>query len=160
VIICGHEPSNCPHFAQVLRGLIEAAVAAGREVVFDAENVQLHDLDTDQPHVTFRRERDEEEGWTPHQRTLVSHHSLRMVHLWSPEAGRLRCRLVALPNNQGLAVSPDGHYAGTPRVEQELIYVVRTEDAQEVLNPQEFAQKYGWSNDPGRVQEQQPVEAK
>jgi p-hydroxybenzoate 3-monooxygenase len=45
---------------EVLRDLIEAAVAAGREVVFEAHNVQLHDLDTGQPHVTFRGEGDEE----------------------------------------------------------------------------------------------------
>jgi p-hydroxybenzoate 3-monooxygenase len=46
---------------EVLRDLIEAAVAAGREVVFEADDVRLHDLDTDQPHVTFRHEGDEEE---------------------------------------------------------------------------------------------------
>jgi p-hydroxybenzoate 3-monooxygenase len=46
---------------EVLRDLIGAAAAAGREVVFEAENVQLHDLDTDQPHVTFRHEGDEHE---------------------------------------------------------------------------------------------------
>jgi p-hydroxybenzoate 3-monooxygenase len=46
---------------EVLRDLIEAAVAAGREVVFEAQEVRLHDLDTVQPRVTFRHEGDEEE---------------------------------------------------------------------------------------------------
>jgi p-hydroxybenzoate 3-monooxygenase len=46
---------------EVLRDLIEAACAAGREVVFEAHGVQLHDLDTDQPRVTFCHD-DCEEG--------------------------------------------------------------------------------------------------
>src|SRR5262249_17927381 len=46
---------------EVLRDLISAAVAAGREVVFEAHNVQLHDLDSCQPRVTFCHDgRDEE----------------------------------------------------------------------------------------------------
>jgi p-hydroxybenzoate 3-monooxygenase len=46
---------------EVLRDLIAAAVAAGRQVVFEAHDVQLHDLDTDHPRVTFRHDGDEEE---------------------------------------------------------------------------------------------------
>jgi p-hydroxybenzoate 3-monooxygenase len=46
---------------EVLRDLIAARVAAGRELLFDAHDVQLHDLDTDHPRVTYRHEgRDEE----------------------------------------------------------------------------------------------------
>jgi p-hydroxybenzoate 3-monooxygenase len=46
---------------EVLRDLIAAAVAAGRQVVFEAHDVQLHDLDTSHPRVTFRHDGDEEE---------------------------------------------------------------------------------------------------
>jgi p-hydroxybenzoate 3-monooxygenase len=46
---------------EVLRDLIEAAVAAGRPVVFEAQDVQLHDLDTCQPRVTFWHDGCEEE---------------------------------------------------------------------------------------------------
>jgi p-hydroxybenzoate 3-monooxygenase len=46
---------------EVLRDLIEAAVAAGRPIVFEAQNVQLHDLDTRQPRVTFCHDGREEE---------------------------------------------------------------------------------------------------
>jgi p-hydroxybenzoate 3-monooxygenase len=38
---------------EVLRDLIEAAIAARREVVFEARDVKLHDLDTQRPRVTF-----------------------------------------------------------------------------------------------------------
>jgi p-hydroxybenzoate 3-monooxygenase len=46
---------------EVLRDLIAAAVAADREVVFEAHDVQLHDLETREPWVTFRHEDYEEE---------------------------------------------------------------------------------------------------
>ena len=46
---------------EVLRDLIWTAVAAGREVVFEAHDVRLHDVDTDQPLVSFIRDGDEEE---------------------------------------------------------------------------------------------------
>jgi p-hydroxybenzoate 3-monooxygenase len=46
---------------EVLRDLIEAAVAAGRPIVFEAHDVQLHDLDTRQPRVTFCHDGREEE---------------------------------------------------------------------------------------------------
>jgi p-hydroxybenzoate 3-monooxygenase len=39
---------------EVLRDMIAAALAAGREVVFEAQEVHLHDFNTDHPRVTFR----------------------------------------------------------------------------------------------------------
>jgi p-hydroxybenzoate 3-monooxygenase len=46
---------------EVLRDLIVAASAAGRPIVFEAHDVQLHDLDTRQPRVTFCHDGSEEE---------------------------------------------------------------------------------------------------
>jgi p-hydroxybenzoate 3-monooxygenase len=46
---------------EVLRDLIAAAVSAGRQVVFEAHDVRLHDLDTHHPSVTFRHDGHEEE---------------------------------------------------------------------------------------------------
>jgi p-hydroxybenzoate 3-monooxygenase len=40
---------------EVLRDLIHAAEAAGREIVFEAQEVRLHDVDTRQPRVMFTR---------------------------------------------------------------------------------------------------------
>ncbi len=57
-----------------------------------------------------------------------------------------------LPNAQHLAVSPDGHYAGSPKIDQHLVYVVQTDAGQETLTPTQFAEKYGWRNDPAKVQ--------
>lgn len=50
-----------------------------------------------------------------------------------------------------LALSPDGHYRGGPNVEHELVYVVETDDGQQLLTPDEFAKKYSWQNDPARM---------
>ena len=50
-----------------------------------------------------------------------------------------------------LVVSADGHYRGPPQVEEEPVYVVQTDKGQHTLTPEEFAQKYGWKNDPERV---------
>jgi p-hydroxybenzoate 3-monooxygenase len=46
---------------EVLHDLIEAATAANREVVFEAGDVRLHDLDTEQPCVTFSMDGQEQE---------------------------------------------------------------------------------------------------
>ena len=36
-------------------------------------------------------------------------------------------------------------------LEEEFVYVVRTERGQETLTPAVFAQKYGWKNDPEKA---------
>jgi p-hydroxybenzoate 3-monooxygenase len=46
---------------EVLRDLIHAAESAGREIIFEAQNVRLHDIDTSHPRVTFTRRGETEE---------------------------------------------------------------------------------------------------
>jgi p-hydroxybenzoate 3-monooxygenase len=46
---------------EVLRDLIQAAVAADRQVVFEAREVRLHNVDTRQPRVTYSHEGEERE---------------------------------------------------------------------------------------------------
>jgi hypothetical protein len=49
-------------------------------------------------------------------------------------------------------VSGNGHYLGSPGIEDQIVYVAVTEDGrQETLTPAEFATKYGWKNDPAKV---------
>lgn len=60
-------------------------------------------------------------------------------------------RVVPLRNGQALVVSPEGHLRGTPRAEREIVYVVQTSAGQETLTPAEFADRFGWTNDPGKV---------
>ena len=51
-----------------------------------------------------------------------------------------------------LAVTADGHFRGSARVEREIRMVVQRRDgSSETLTPAEFAQKYGFQNDPAKV---------
>jgi p-hydroxybenzoate 3-monooxygenase len=59
--LTGHRAITIYPQHEVLRDLIDAAVAAEREVVFEAHEVRLHDLGADQPRVTFSHDGDDEE---------------------------------------------------------------------------------------------------
>ena len=65
--------------------------------------------------------------------------------------GKLLRTILPLPREQYAVISPEGHFTGSPGVENELVYVVQTDEGQQTLTPAEFAAKYGWKNDPGRV---------
>jgi WD40 repeat protein len=57
-----------------------------------------------------------------------------------------------LADDKYVAISAEGHYAGSPGVDAELVYKVDTEDGKKLeLTPDVFAKKYGWSNDPKKV---------
>ncbi len=73
------------------------------------------------------------------------------VRLFETASGRPLGTVVRL--NQGWVVlSADGHCrCENPKVEDELVYVVQTDDGQQTLTPQEFAAKYGWKNDPEKA---------
>jgi WD40 repeat protein len=90
-------------------------------------------------------------AWSPDGRTVISSHRNGKTELWEVGRGRLRCTLIALQGKRGVAITPDGHYCGTPGIERELVYVVQTAAGQETLEPQEFARRYRWKNDPKRV---------
>ena len=74
-----------------------------------------------------------------------------VVRISDAATGELQAAFVALPHEQAIAISPDGHYRGTKGVEKEIVYVVETAEGQEVLSPKEFATRYEWKNDPERV---------
>ena len=60
--------------------------------------------------------------------------------------------MLYLRDEQWLAVSPDGHFKGSEGISDKLIYIVQTDDGvQHTLTPAEFAEQYGWKNDPEKV---------
>jgi WD40 repeat protein/serine/threonine protein kinase len=89
--------------------------------------------------------------WSPDGKRLAGGGELATTHVWDVETGTAAAVFFGLPRDRALAVGATGHYRCTPGVEQDLVYVVRTERGQETLTPPEFAQKYGWKNDPERV---------
>lgn len=97
--------------------------------------------------------------------------------LFSPDGRYLTCdlaharRIVRVADGELLAattgfqtlVSPDGHllnqhrasgvaWVASPGVKDKFVYIVQTARGQQTLTPQEFANRYGWRNDPGKVQ--------
>jgi hypothetical protein len=59
---------------------------------------------------------------------------------------------VDFDRDRWLAISPDGHFRSSPGVEDELVYIIQTDDGrQETLRPAEFAERFGWKNDPDKV---------
>jgi len=59
--------------------------------------------------------------------------------------------MLSLRDGKHAVVSPQGHFRGSPDVEKEFAYIVRTDKEQLTLTPTEFAKKYGWKNDPSKV---------
>jgi WD40 repeat protein len=80
------------------------------------------------------------------------------LHVWETDTGRLRGIQLPAKENQSLAVSPDGHYAGSQEALRGIVIVVQKDDgAQEVLEPAEFEKKYGLKNDPEKVHLLEPL---
>jgi WD40 repeat protein len=90
-------------------------------------------------------------SWSPDGKRLAGGGELATTHVWDVETGRTAAVLFGLPSDRALAVGATGHYRCTPGVEQDLVYVVRTEGGQETRTPQAFAREYGWTNDPEQV---------
>ena len=45
-----------------------------------------------------------------------------------------------------------GHYRGSDGVEDQFVYVAQHEDGrQQIYTPAEFAEKFGWKNDPEKA---------
>jgi WD40 repeat protein/serine/threonine protein kinase len=91
-------------------------------------------------------------AWAADGKTLISGRGHGgTLSLWDSAAGRLRASLVSLRAGQGVAISPEGHFAGPPNIEKELVYVIETARGQQMLSPEEFAERFSWKNDPARV---------
>jgi WD40 repeat protein/tRNA A-37 threonylcarbamoyl transferase component Bud32 len=80
------------------------------------------------------------------------------LYFWEVETGRLRGVLMLGVHNNGLTIAPDGHYTGNEQVERGIVMVVQKDDGtQEVLEPADFEQKYGFKNEPDKVHLLQPL---
>lgn len=51
-----------------------------------------------------------------------------------------------------LCVGPTGHYRGSKGAEEHIVYVAQLDDGSNItLSPAEFAQRFGWKNDPNKA---------
>jgi WD40 repeat protein len=83
---------------------------------------------------------------------LVAARGHSAVRIRQIDDGRLLRTLMSLRDQQYAAVSPEGHFRGSPDVEKEFVYVVQTDNGQETLTPEEFSKRFGWKNDSSRVE--------
>ena len=60
-------------------------------------------------------------------------------------------KIVMLGEDRYIALSPDGHFRGSPLLERHLVYVAQTDAGQQICTPQDFEQRFGWRNDPEKV---------
>ena len=80
------------------------------------------------------------------------------LHVWETDTGRLSGILMLGEKNNGLTLASDGHYTGNDQVERGIVVVVQKDDGtQELLEPSDFEQKYGWKNEPDKVHLLQPL---
>src|SRR5262245_35408781 len=81
-------------------------------------------------------------------KTLVGGSLDRAVRFWDAGTARLKLTLIA-DTAQILAIGADGNYRCPDEAESELVAVVQTDKGHETLSLKEFAQKYGFRNNPG-----------
>ncbi len=79
------------------------------------------------------------------------------IRLWSAGMGEPHGVWLAMNGKNAVAVSPTGHYRGTPTdslIRRDLVvYVVQTAAGQLMLPPAEFEKRFGWKNDPRKIAE-------
>ena len=89
--------------------------------------------------------------WSPDGKTLAcstaNYWTIDQIRVWDTGSGRLLSLVTPLADSQGLALSPAGHFRGTPGLERELVYVVQTDAGQDSLTPEQFAARFGWKNE-------------
>jgi WD40 repeat protein len=80
------------------------------------------------------------------------------LHVWETDTGRLRGIMLLGEKNNDLTLTADGHYTGNDQVERGIVMVVQKDDGtQELLEPADFEQNYGWKNEPDKVHLLQPL---
>ncbi|MGD0898575.1 MAG: SUMF1/EgtB/PvdO family nonheme iron enzyme [Thermoguttaceae bacterium] len=74
------------------------------------------------------------------------------VRQWDVETARPVVTLLPIEGNRFALISPEGHYRGSPGIDDQLLYVALTDEGEyATLSPAEFEKQYGWKNDPTKV---------
>lgn len=96
-------------------------------------------------------------AWSPDGKTVAAATG-HTVQYWEPATGRSRGVLLVHPHFGELAIRRDGQYRGNERAERSIVMVVQKDDGtQEVLEPANFEQKYGFKTDPEKVNLLEPL---
>ncbi|HVW01014.1 MAG TPA: WD40 repeat domain-containing protein, partial [Planctomycetaceae bacterium] len=93
--------------------------------------------------------------WMPGTQILMLTPWNRDSEIIAYDVGRRRYEGTLLPlidNKDHLCIGPDGHYRGSPGIEQHLVYIAEHEDGRlETYSPADFVRRFGWQNNPERA---------
>jgi serine/threonine protein kinase/WD40 repeat protein len=82
--------------------------------------------------------------------TAIDHSGVR-ARIWDTRSGEAISTMF-LGDDQWLVVSPEGHYASSEGIAEELAYVVEEDDGDWLtLSPEEFSRRYDWRNNPSKA---------
>ena len=74
------------------------------------------------------------------------------VYFYNAANGARKASYRPMPEGLGVLISSGGHYSGPAGVEKSLIYQAVTLTGQSTLSQDEFEKRFGWKNDPSKIQ--------
>lgn len=86
-------------------------------------------------------------AWLNKGRTIAAG-SNRYVRLFDAETGERTMTFLPLAGAGMLVLTARGHYTGTGKVDEQIVYVALTSSGLRTFTPAEFAKKFGWRNNP------------
>lgn len=89
--------------------------------------------------------------WSGNGKHLAGVENDSVISVWDVDRAQKLFVVWAGPGEELLVLSPEGHYRGGPDSENELVYVVQTDQGQETFTPAEFSKHFNWKNDPDKV---------
>lgn len=75
----------------------------------------------------------------------------KVIRLWDAKSRRAILTLLPVLDAGHIAVNYNGHFRMPEGLDAEKEIVYLSADGPDVLAPSEFAEKYGWKNDPDKV---------
>jgi WD40 repeat protein len=92
--------------------------------------------------------------WNSDSRQVLTVAWDKTLRRWDAPSGEQLSTTLFLPNGESAYLTTGGRLETTsPEVEKHLVYVVEQADGEiRPFTPAEFAQKYGWKNDPAKAQ--------
>ena len=91
-------------------------------------------------------------AWSAPLHRLIAAQEDRLAIYDVPSGELLASQVIWWGPGKHLFLSPEGHVRCSPKMQEDVVYVVLTDDGRQItLRPAEFAAKYGWKNNPEKI---------